>query len=114
MRISDWSSDVGSSDLRRSAEQDASPAPRSRRHRRLRIGRVQERGECGFWAQAIAKAHPCAMQESQLSQIVTGFLQAPIRNSTFPRSEEHTSELQSLMRNSYAVFCLIKKKKSDT
>src|SRR3546814_2545086 len=27
------------------------------------------------------------------------------------RSEEHTSELQSLMRNSYAVFCLKKKKK---
>src|SRR3546814_10378881 len=27
------------------------------------------------------------------------------------RSEEHTSELQSLMRNSYAVFCLNKKKK---
>src|SRR3546814_4760320 len=27
-----------------------------------------------------------------------------------PRSEEHTSELQSLMRNSYAVFCLEKKK----
>src|SRR3546814_3913242 len=31
----------------------------------------------------------------------------------FPRSEEHTSELQSLMRISYAVFCL-KKKKSKT
>src|SRR3546814_5094814 len=30
------------------------------------------------------------------------------------RSEEHTSELQSLMRNSYAVFCLKKKKQSDT
>src|SRR3546814_6344170 len=29
------------------------------------------------------------------------------------RSEEHTSELQSLMRNSYAVFCLKKKKKSN-
>src|SRR3546814_6448168 len=28
-----------------------------------------------------------------------------------PRSEEHTSELQSLMRNSYAVFCLKQKKK---
>src|SRR3546814_8904857 len=28
-----------------------------------------------------------------------------------PRSEEHTSELQSLMRTSYAVFCLKKKKK---
>src|SRR3546814_6967503 len=30
-----------------------------------------------------------------------------------PRSEEHTSELQSLMRTSYAVFCL-KKKKTET
>src|SRR3546814_4799367 len=30
------------------------------------------------------------------------------------RSEEHTSELQSLMRNSYAVFCLKKKKNIDT
>src|SRR3546814_6644743 len=29
------------------------------------------------------------------------------------RSEEHTSELQSLMRNSYAVFCLKKKKERD-
>src|SRR3546814_3990810 len=30
------------------------------------------------------------------------------------RSEEHTSELQSLMRNSYAVFCLKKKKSNKT
>src|SRR3546814_10430224 len=30
------------------------------------------------------------------------------------RSEEHTSELQSLMRTSYAVFCLKKKKKNNT
>src|SRR3546814_3329367 len=30
------------------------------------------------------------------------------------RSEEHTSELQSLMRNSYAVFCLKKKTKNTT
>src|SRR3546814_8942637 len=30
------------------------------------------------------------------------------------RSEEHTSELQSLMRNSYAVFCLEKKHKDNT
>src|SRR3546814_8592251 len=30
------------------------------------------------------------------------------------RSEEHTSELQSLMRSSYAVFCLTKKKKQKT
>src|SRR3546814_4418520 len=33
------------------------------------------------------------------------------RRSRLPRSEEHTSELQSLMRISYAVFCLKKKKK---
>src|SRR3546814_2875739 len=31
----------------------------------------------------------------------------------FMRSEEHTSELQSLMRSSYAVFCLKKKKKKQ-
>src|SRR3546814_3492869 len=35
------------------------------------------------------------------------------RSPTAQRSEEHTSELQSLMRNSYAVFCL-KKKKQNT
>src|SRR3546814_2351250 len=34
-------------------------------------------------------------------------------NVTSPRSEEHTSELQSLMRISYAVFCLKKKKKNQ-
>src|SRR3546814_4739648 len=33
---------------------------------------------------------------------------------TYRRSEEHTSELQSLMRISYAVFCLKKKKQSTT
>src|SRR3546814_9424912 len=33
------------------------------------------------------------------------------RKSRITRSEEHTSELQSLMRISYAVFCLKKKKK---
>src|SRR3546814_7329690 len=32
---------------------------------------------------------------------------------SFTRSEEHTSELQSLMRNSYAVFCLKKKKHKE-
>src|SRR3546814_1964950 len=38
-----------------------------------------------------------------------GFVQS--RNA-MDRSEEHTSELQSLMRTSYAVFCLKKKKKT--
>src|SRR3546814_1171272 len=35
-----------------------------------------------------------------------------VRRERFERSEEHTSELQSLMRISYAVFCLQKKKNS--
>src|SRR3546814_7511543 len=35
------------------------------------------------------------------------------RGYDYYRSEEHTSELQSLMRNSYAVFCLKKKKQQN-
>src|SRR3546814_6358646 len=37
----------------------------------------------------------------------------PVEQDTADRSEEHTSELQSLMRISYAVFCLKKKKKRE-
>src|SRR3546814_6379278 len=37
-----------------------------------------------------------------------------LQRDTAPRSEEHTSELQSLMRTSYAVFCLHKKKHTIT
>src|SRR3546814_13407872 len=37
----------------------------------------------------------------------------PPRHRAAPRSEEHTSELQSLMRISYAVFCLKKKRKNE-
>src|SRR3546814_4987009 len=39
--------------------------------------------------------------------------QPPCATLNAPRSEEHTSELQSLMRISYAVFCLKKKKKTQ-
>src|SRR3546814_4343850 len=39
---------------------------------------------------------------------------APVASATVERSEEHTSELQSLMRTSYAVFCLKKKKIQQT
>src|SRR3546814_4561257 len=38
----------------------------------------------------------------------------PADGDAHPRSEEHTSELQSLMRISYAVFCLKKKNKKTT
>src|SRR3546814_8266455 len=41
-------------------------------------------------------------------------LDAVRQDAHAPRSEEHTSELQSLMRTSYAVFCLTKKKNTRT
>src|SRR3546814_1861765 len=41
-------------------------------------------------------------------------LTSQLRQALALRSEEHTSELQSLMRISYAVFCLKKKKTQDT
>src|SRR3546814_4469260 len=40
--------------------------------------------------------------------------QNPLEPAMLGRSEEHTSELQSLMRISYAVFCLKKKKNKTT
>src|SRR3546814_1528770 len=43
--------------------------------------------------------------------IVSGIMHAPQPEVTLARSEEHTSELKSLMRISYAVFCLKKNKK---
>src|SRR3546814_1234606 len=49
------------------------------------------------------------------AQLVIGFLQHQLRSEIrrVDRSEEHTSELQSLMRISYAVFCLKKKNKNS-
>src|SRR3546814_10456273 len=45
-------------------------------------------------------------------KVVDGFVGALPEHQVQARSEEHTSELQSLMRISYAVFCLKKKKQS--
>src|SRR3546814_3027692 len=47
-----------------------------------------------------------------LRQIVRGAMARSAKCLPHCRSEEHTSELQSLMRISYAVFCLKKKKKN--
>src|SRR3546814_8322705 len=107
MRISDWSSDVCSSDrvgvrkARRIALGDHAPVL-DQQHRagariggeqrcdhalRLRAATRRERGEQGKREQAF---------DPHRASLVS----APMR------SEEHTSELQSLMRLSYAVFCL--------
>src|SRR3546814_8908979 len=90
MRISDWSSDVCSSDLGKDHSQRADICVRA------------------AWAEPSVcrqlACHPLALpsMEPQLSR-------AQHRLCSPPRSEEHTSELQSLMRISYAVFCLKKK-----
>src|SRR3546814_8378115 len=52
--------------------------------------------------------------DEQLAAILKGQDRAAAGSSATIRSEEHTSELQSLMRISYAVFCLKKKKKKKS
>src|SRR3546814_4464683 len=59
-----------------------------------------------------------AQATSMASASASAELKRPPPTPSMPtksvRSEEHTSELQSLMRISYAVFCLTKKKKINT
>src|SRR3546814_976394 len=62
----------------------------------LHFGHAVIRRKCGPWRQC------CSLSPS-------AFWAARF----IIRSEEHTSELQSLMRNSYAVFCLKKKKELE-
>src|SRR3546814_8814049 len=110
MRISDWSSDVCSSDL-------LAPCPS-----RCRDARVcPDPGGC-----RISRAppdspdrwHPLQIDPAWLDRWERHALQSCGPGRALPasqplyRSEEHTSELQSLMRISYAVFCL--KKKTNT
>src|SRR3546814_8913740 len=90
MRISDWSSDVCSSDL-------------------IETGlsydiRLVEEAAPEDEVETFAVPFDFVIQDAFL--VVGQSLQ---RKSIEERSEEHTSELQSLMRISYAVFCLKKK-----
>src|SRR3546814_4513801 len=64
---------------------------------------------CTPWAGTIALAAGMGIAAAFLPITLLGDL---VSLGTAVRSEEHTSELQSLMRISYAVFCLKKKKKS--
>src|SRR3546814_10150910 len=111
MRISDWSSDVCSSDLH------------AREHPQRRCtDRVVAVAGPRMLGSGAADQHVAAVAVpgQQRQQVAGGeqvrqqvFVQAPaqelLRLVDQPpalRSEEHTSELQSLMRSSYAVFCL--------
>src|SRR3546814_5147617 len=64
-----------------------------------------------YGAQMMDAAPPrIALFSGNYNYIRDGANQALNRQAEFLRSEEHTSELQSLMRTSYAVFCLKKQK----
>src|SRR3546814_8959510 len=71
---------------------------------------------CGPRAGSALTAEACAAHRFVATQRVRASTSALSRSAACNRSEEHTSELQSLMRISYAVFCLKKKNelKDDT
>src|SRR3546814_8703768 len=99
MRISDWSSDVCSSDLLFIAATAT-----------FAISRLRVRG--GGLVSNLALATylvPPAFLAIPMYKVMATY---GLLNSQ--RSEEHTSELQSLMRISYAVFCLKKKQEKNT
>src|SRR3546814_1581457 len=64
--------------------------------------------EMGYWFGAYVPANTPAAVVSRLHDLLVNATKSSA--ATQFRSEEHTSELQSLMRTSYAVFCLKKKK----
>src|SRR3546814_8060469 len=118
MRISDWSSDVCSSDLpspwclhrsRRSRPPPgAAPAAKAAAACGGRERRGGLRGKARAWRDRVRAGLPGfpTKPAGSLSRLEPPWFQILER-----RSEEHTSELQSLMRISSAVFCLKKKKK---
>src|SRR3546814_10269142 len=115
MRISDWSSDVCSSDLWQSLRPifQAKGVQRGVIARDLRDLRIL-RNRVAHYEPIIAL--PLAQRYASITTL-TGWLSPSAatwiaKYSTWPtlyRSDEHTSELQSLMRISYAVYCLKKK-----
>src|SRR3546814_5985595 len=107
MRISDWSSDVCSSDLHKRALAPArSWSATGSRHRRRSGG--------GNWGNSwhysfTAGGWPVGRGENGGAQHVGGPVEPAMAQPV--RSEEHTSELQSLLRISYAGFRLKTKKR---
>src|SRR3546814_10489804 len=116
MRINDWSSDVCSSDLVVGAAgavvADVAQIIRIVRIRPLAIEQllaaIIEAAEIGIVALLVDVADAAGEAKAILAGI-SALRNAALDAAGEPRSEEHTSELQSLMRISYAVFCLKKK-----
>src|SRR3546814_1368358 len=122
MRISDWSSDVCSSDLRTEGEARCLwPAimivDHRRNARRIGIACLGEFGMRPRGAGVDREARRTIAGDGRAAGILQclprtseiGAESRGIHRENALRSEEHTSELQSLMRISYAVFCLKKK-----
>src|SRR3546814_3423959 len=100
MRISDWSSDVCSSDL-------VEPAPDFDQRR----GQLAHHRFVVRRSRREAQAFGAARDGREIDRLHIDAIFGEEDVADLLRSEEHTSELQSLMRISYAVFCLKKKKK---
>src|SRR3546814_6787604 len=121
MRISDWSSDVCSSDLL--PDQDRAGVDVRTRvdvaAHRLDVAehRLEVAGD-GDAVDGVRDRPVLDPEPGRAARVVTGDVVHPLPhqlgNQQAARSEEHTSELQSLMRISYAVFCLKNKKKTHT
>src|SRR3546814_3898778 len=120
MRISDWSSDVCSSDLKDAAaichgggdEGDRKFIHHAWHMCRIRFHARKGRGCDDEIAHSFSAGFSCIGYFNISAHIAEQFDQASARG--IERSEEHTSELQSLMRISYDVFCLKKKKKHNS
>src|SRR3546814_3110389 len=118
MRISDWSSDVCSSDLTVTQGADGDPLyVRMTTDGRLRPGVelriVDDDGndvETGTEGEVATRGPDMFLGYSDPAIDAGAWLPGCWFLSGDIRSEEHTSELQSLMRTSYAVFCLKKKR----
>src|SRR3546814_5398464 len=118
MRISDWSSDVCSSDLvaKRRGRKVIEVAITFRRKPPIAAVAAEEENErhrAGRRARRDGTAEtimdPSAIIAATAANLgVSDVLRWPADDQV--RSDEHTSELQSLMRISYAVFCLKQKK----
>src|SRR3546814_8020365 len=111
MRISDWSSDVCSSDLLRTIGAK-SPTSCKVALRLLAHGAEQRDFTDEMRLEYAIAAHMAASHDfiEGVRALLIEKDNAPVWQPAHPeRSEEHTSELQSLMRISYAVFCLKKK-----
>src|SRR3546814_8329833 len=118
MRISDWSSDVCSSDLfasRRSRDAERRRGRASLPGENLQGTRPGDRGDGARLRQGTGQARADGRARSMRRHRRDRRLRSwqKIQATRRGRSEEHTSELQSLMRISYAVFCLKKKKRNQ-